>query len=552
MKSDFKKVINFNPVCWPRIAIYGFLLFITYHSSLDYLLRKWHEEDFTYCYMIPLIVLYLIWEKRKILAEKPSLPSWKGSAPLVLGILLFFLGDLASEYTLQFFSLWLVMVGLCWLHLGWKKLKLISFPVVFSLAMFVPPNALYAPLTLKLKLISSQIGVLMMQMYGLSAYREGNVIDLGFTQLQVVDACSGLRYVIPLFVMGILMAYYYKAAFWKKAFLVASTIPLSIITNSLRIASVGILYQFWGPAVAEGFFHDFSGWFIFMASLAFLLLEMWLLKKIFRERGAINQERGTRNEERGDEETGTRSEERGVESTVSNLGPRTSNLEPQEASQGLAGFFRPPQFIAAVIVLLVTVSIAQTVNFREKTPLAKPFSGFPLQVGEWNGARQEMEQQFLDTLKLSDYVMIDYLNPQGKQVSFYVAYNASQSKGEATHSPATCLPYSGWVFNESGTATVPGTGKGDKPVRVCRAFMEKNGEKQLVYFWFPQRGRVLTSIYQIKLYNFWDALTRHRTDGALVRIITPVYQNEGLADAETRLRGFTKDIAKVLGTYLPK
>lgn len=524
MKINSRYMANVSPVEWLKVATYGLVLFFLYRTIFPYLLNGW-EGEFGYGIMIPFIVLYLIWEKKFILTENNSIPSWKGLILLAPGIFFYWIGELSSEFTILFISIWLVVIGLCWLHLGWQKLKIISFPLAFSLAMFIPPNALYAPLTLKLKLLSSQLGVKMIQCYGMSAYREGNVIDLGFTQLQVVDACSGLRYVIPLFVMGILLAYYCKATLWKRIFLVLSTIPLSIITNGLRIASVGILYQFWGPAVAEGFFHDFSGWFIFMASLAFLLLEMWLLKKIFKEKGRQESVAG--------------SQEKGA----------ASGISPEEAPRGFADFFRPPQFIVAVILLLATTAIAHTANFREKTPLAKPLSGFPLQVGEWSGTRSGMEQQFLDQLKLSDYAMVNYRNPQGKEVNFYVAFNASQSKGEATHSPATCLPYSGWVFNESGAATVPGAAG---TMKVSRAFMEKNGVRQLVYFWFPQRGRVLTSIYQIKIYNFWDALTRHRTDGALVRVITPVSQDESPAGAEERLQGFAKQLVPVLGEYLPR
>jgi EpsI family protein len=82
--------------------------------------------------------------------------------------------------------------------------------------------------------------------------------------------------------------------------------------------------------------------------------------------------------------------------------------------------------------------------------------------------------------------------------------------------------------------------------------MEKNGVRQLSYYWFPQRGRILTNAYQLKLFNFWDALTKQRTDGALVRLITPVYENEEVADAEARLISFTKVIVPVLNEYLPK
>ena len=243
----------------------------------------WGREDFSYGYFILPIVLYLLWEKRKALLTTPSAPSWAGLAPFTAGIALYWLGELGGEFTTLFLALWLIVVGFCWLHLGGRKLKIVSFPLAFLLVMFPPPNLLYANLSLRLKLVSSWLGVEMIQLFGLSAHREGNIIDLGFTQLEVVDACSGLRYLFPLFALSILLAYHYRTAFWKRAVLVVSSIPVTIFTNALRVASVGILYQFFGSKVAEGFFHDFSGWLIFMASLAFLLLEMWALSRLFPE-----------------------------------------------------------------------------------------------------------------------------------------------------------------------------------------------------------------------------------------------------------------------------
>ena len=171
-----------------------------------------------------------------------------------------------------------MIAGLCWIHLGWSKLKEMGFAFLMLLTMFPFPNFLYTKISWQLKLISSQLGVTIMQAFGMSAFREGNVIDLGFTQLQVVDACSGLRYLIPLVVLGLLLAYFFKAAFWKRVVVVVSTIPLSIVTNGLRIALTGVVYEQWGAELAEGFFHGFSGWFIFIVSLGTLFLEMWVLQ----------------------------------------------------------------------------------------------------------------------------------------------------------------------------------------------------------------------------------------------------------------------------------
>jgi EpsI family protein len=189
------------------------------------------------------------------------------------------------------------------------------------------------------------------------------------------------------------------------------------------------------------------------------------------------------------------------------------------------------------------------VEFRGKVPAKHSFSQFPLQIGEWSGTRETMEQAFIDELDLSDYVIVNYRNKQNNAINFYTAYYESQQKGESIHSPETCLPGSGWKFGKEEEVSFKTKNGG--AMRVNRVFMEKDGEKQLAYFWFPQRGRVLTKLYQLKLYNFWDALTRQRTDGALIRVITPIGSTEKPEDAELRIRDFLNDTIPILSSFIP-
>jgi EpsI family protein len=159
-----------------------------------------------------------------------------------------------------------------------------------------------------------------------------------------------------------------------------------------------------------------------------------------------------------------------------------------------------------------------------------------------------MELKFIETLDFKDYVIVDYKDSDGKVVNFYTAYYDSQRKGESIHSPETCLPGGGWEFKKAGRTTVQ---LNPPEMTINRAFIQQGAAKQLIYFWFPLRNRIATSLWEIKLYNFWDALTRQRTDGALVRVITPVYDNEELEDAEKRLQSFTQAIVTVLREFLP-
>jgi len=322
-------------------------------------------------------------------------------------------------------------------------------------------------------------------------------------------------------VLSILIAYFYKARFWKKVIVVLSSIPLTIFTNALRIALTGVLSEKYGSKVVDGFFHDFEGWFIFMITLGVLLGEIWALKTLFPEAQKVKS---------------IQEEKRAV--SVS-----------KEASKQSA-YLRQPQFIVSVVLLGLTLVLSKGVEFREAVPMSRSFSEFPMKIGGWEGHRQQMEKQIIDALNFSDYIMADYTDKDGRSLNFYVAYYESQRKGESIHSPATCLRGGGWNFQRSGAGEVPLKDGSSLPVN--QALIEKAPTRQLSYYWFPSRDRILTNAFQMKWYNFWDALTRQRTDGALVRVITMIYLDENLDEVEKRIKSFIADVQPVLKTFLPK
>ena len=527
---------------WAKVGILAVLLGALYYSTFYWLVTMdWPRDDYNHSYLVPLVVLYLLWDNRQRILETPAEPAWSGLLPFLVGICLFWLGELAGEFFSIYISFWLIIVGVCALMFGWARTRTMGFPLFMILTMFPLPHFLYNKVSVELKLISSKIGVAMIQAYGMSAYREGNIIDLGFTQLQVVDACSGLRFLIPMIVLGILLAYFFKAALWKRIVLVLSTVPLSIVTNSLRIALTAVLYEVWGAEAAEGFFHGFSGWFIFMFTLAILLLEMWILKWLPPRTRPVPSTGSHETEDLGD----------AVETEDETGQGEADQSQIFKARPAGGSLFKPTQFIVLVIALVVTLGLAQGIEFREKIPPSQEFSKWPLELGAWTGKRQVMEERFIIELDLSDYVIIDYKNDNDQVVNFYTAFYQSQRKGESIHSPATCLPGSGWLFSEAGDYTINTPEVETGSLKVRRAFMQKGSYKQLVYYWFPQRGRDLTTAYQLKWYVFWDALIKQRTDGALVRVITPIYEGETLKDADKRLGDFVKEMLPVLNRFIP-
>ena len=525
-----RELAEIKPAGWIKFTIYGLLLLGIYYSTFTKLITiDWEREAYSYCWLILPVVLFLIWIKRDELTSLAAKPSWKGLIPVGVGIVFFWLGELGGEFFTQYISFWLILVGICLLHLGWEKFKIVSFALFFILTMFPVPNFINTRIMLQLRLISSKLGIAIIQLWGLPAFREGNIIDLGFTQLQVVEACSGLNSLISLVVLSLLLVYFFKDHIWKRGVLLVSSIPLAIVTNSMRIAMTGILYKYFGAGVAEGFFHGFSGWLIFVFCIPVLLIEMKVLENLPPVHST------------------SASEHKKAETSFSD-----NNPDGQNKKISGYGLLHQPMFIVAIILLGATLALSNTVDFREKIPVKKNLDQFPLEVGEWTADRRApLAKIFLDALDLSEYVIIDYRNRTGKEVNFYVAYYESQSKGESIHSPASCLPGSGWTFDQSGTVDISNIPGNNQSMRVNRAVMQLGRNRQISYYWFPVRGRILNNAYQLKIYNFWDALTQQRTDGALVRLITSVYPDEKIEDAETRLKNFVRDIEPVLEDYIP-
>ncbi|MBW2431594.1 MAG: VPLPA-CTERM-specific exosortase XrtD [Deltaproteobacteria bacterium] len=514
---------------WVKFSVYLFLMSALYLSAFKGLvIEDWVNDYLNYAYLIPFVVLYLFWIKRSDLTSIAAKPSWKGFLPVIFGMVLFWLGEIGGIYFFLYISFWLVLVGLCWIHLGRQKLKVIAFPLFFILTMFPIPSFLYVKITLELRLISSKLGVMLIELFGLPVFREGNIIDLGFVKLQVVEACSGLNSLISIMVLSLLLVYFYKVCFWKRAVLFFSSIPLVIFANSFRIAFTAFLYDWVGAKAANEFFHGFSGLVIYVFCLLILLGEMWLLNKL-PPYGPLPE-----------------------------ANPSKSNLEsPLNYSQQKTNENRrkyhamDPGFIVAVILLAAILALSQGIDFRERIPLRRDLIQFPLEINEWSGARKSMENEFIQKLNFSDYLIVDYKNILGQEVNFYVAYYESQRKNEAIHSPAACLPKSGWGFKEAGAVRIPISPDSEKTIRVHRALIQKDRDIQIAYYWFAQRGRILTTTNQVRIFNFLDAFAMQRTDGALVRFITPVYRSEQINDADARLKLIVGDLVPVLDEFIP-
>jgi exosortase D (VPLPA-CTERM-specific) len=503
-------------------AVTGLSLWL-FWDGLWFLGTSWiGSPEYSHCMLIPPIAAFLVWQRKDRLERIPFEGSWWGVTLVMLGGGLLVLGQLATIYTLAQYAYLVTLYGLILSFTGRRAFRLLAVPMLILLFMIPLPAFFLYNLSTKLQLLSSELGVWFMRLFGISVYVEGNVIDLGGYKLQVAEACDGLRYLFPLMTLAFLMAYFYKGAMWKRIAVFLSSIPITIIMNSWRIGTIGLMVEHWGIGMAEGFLHEFQGWMVFMLSAAILLGEMALLNRVGHE-------------------TGTWRQLFGIEF------PEPTPVGAQYRKRPL-----PKPFIAAAGVLVAFVVTALILpRPAELIPARRSFLEFPMHVGEWTGRRDSLEGIYLDQLKLDDYLLADYANDEGGTLNLYVSYYNSQRKGEAVHSPRACLPGGGWQLREFDQRDLASVRIGGHPLRVNRTLIELGNQRELVYYWFQQRGRIVTNEFAVKWYLFWDAVTRHRTDGALVRLITPVPLVKSEADADRELTEFAGRIAPDLPRYVP-
>ena len=529
------------------VALLGYL----YADSLAFLFRQWGSEDYSHGMFVPLISLFLIWQARHRIAHAGAGNSWWGLAVISAGLILYGIGELATLYVLQHVSLWMVIVGLVIALIGIRGARAIAFPLSYLLTSIPLPVFLYASLSSQLQLWSSALGVGCLQLVGVTAFRDGNVIDLGPVQLQVVEACSGIRYLLPLASLALLCAYLFKDRMWKRVVLVLSSIPISIVVNGFRIGMIGVLVEWYGQGAAEGFSHLFEGWLLFMASLGLLILEMWVLSRLgtMRDRSSLLDRFTWASQPPGSSSTGT----------VQPLGsssfatvPSASHFAPTASSPSAHRLFPSPAYLCSV-ALLVPVAFASTFMMErvEVAPARAMFVDFPMKLDGWRGTALSLEKQYIDVLRFDDYVLADYRFSDGQPVNLFVAYYLSQRKGQSAHSPQSCLPGGGWEISSIHSLDLPATAGMVRPLPVNRALIQKDNQKQIVLYWFKQRDRIISNEYLVKLFLLWDGVSRGRTDGALVRIASLVGPGETEDIVDQRLLRFISTIEPELNRYVP-
>jgi exosortase D (VPLPA-CTERM-specific) len=488
----------------------GFL----YRHVIVELIHDWATDDnYSHGFVIVPIALCFAWHKRNRLREAGSKPNSSGLLIIAGSLAVLMLGVLGNELFLTRISILGILSGTIVFLYGWRHLGILAFPIAFLVLMVPIPRIVFDQVVFPLQLLASRLAEITLVSLRVPAVREGNLIVLGSTTIEVAEACSGIRSLITLLTLATVYGYVMDQRTFVRIALMIGMIPVAIVANGFRIAGTALAAHYYSVKAAEAFVDTFSGWILFAIAFVLLFILYRVLLWMFPLKPAVIQEF-----------------------------PNNRAKEQTAASLVMmrAAIVTTACLAAALYVAKFTVT--ETVTPRE------PLAALDMEIGRWNGRpAARYDERIVAKLGVDEYLTRFYSRPGEGVVHLYVGYYQSQAEGNSIHSPKNCLPGAGWQPISSGETQIP-VGSGDA-VKVNRYLIQKGREKQMVLYWYQSHGRVVASEYWAKLYLVMDAIQMNRTDGALVRVISPITDSEVMA--EQQLVDFAKTLLPLLDRHLP-
>jgi len=468
-----------------------------YHSILYHLALQWiRDPNFQLGMFVPAFSLYVLWLERDNLKRIAPSSSWVGLPLVVLAMLMLVLGVLGVELFTSRFSLVVLIAGLILLLHGRALFRAVLFPWAFLVLMIPLPGLILQQVTFPLQMLAAKLATFLLQTAGVPALREGNVILLPYMALE----------------------------------LAVSAVPIAVVANGLRIFGTGIVGK-WDPAKAEGFFHEFQGWLVFVVSLILLFTLHSLINLIWKPAPDSHSD----------------------SSSLPALYPQDRKLQRGPNPSPALLSILSARFLIPALLMFATAAGLQAYSRKGDVVLTRqPLSSLPTQIDGWTGTDDTLDDPTLELLGHPEYVLRNYVEASLQQpdIGVFIAYYPSQASGDTIHSPAHCLPGAGWV--PTSRKIIYLTGADGTKFPANRFVISKAGERELAIYWFQAHGRGVANEYMAKYYLIADSIRMHRSDGGLVRFITPMYPGESADAAQARVMAFGNHILPLLNDYIPR
>jgi exosortase D (VPLPA-CTERM-specific) len=507
---------------WQKMALLLLIAWL-YAGILEHLFLQWvgphRDPNFEHGIFVPLFAAFVLWQDRHKLKAISSVPSWTGLPFVLLSGIILVLGVLGADIFLPRVSLLILLAGLIILFQGWTFFRAVLFPWAFLSLMIPIPTLIINRVTFPLQLLAAKLAAVLLELVGVPVLRQGNVIGLAAMQLDVVEACSGIRSLLTLVTLAIIYGYLMETRTWVRVTLVALAVPIAVAANSFRIFGTGMLVQYWDPDKAEGFYHALSGVLIFVVALLLLFAAHRLILLFWKP---------------------------GPHALI-----RVAHADGPPAAETR---INPGSFrfgIVAVPMLATAIGLQAHAN-TEIIPAPPRLASLPSQIDGWTGSDEILNEETLDILGHPDYVMRDFenANPAEPWINLYVVYFASQKAGDTIHSPDHCLPGAGWIPISREKVQLPRPDGSSIPVN--RYVVSKLLERRLVLYWFQAHGRVVAGEWAAKYYLISDSIRMNRSDGGMVRLMSPMFDGESADAAQARVMKLGSQFLPVLNNYIPR
>ena len=510
---------------WFAVAVIGAALF--FRDGLDALFAAWSLPEYSHGPLIPLLSGLLFLRQLKEIPINQEIPRsrWLGFGVVLLSLSFAALGKLAGISDIVAYGIIIWVYGILLVSFGWRIGWLLWPPVLHLVYMLPLPATIYYKFSAWLQLISSELGVYLLRLISVPVFLEGNIIDLGVYKLHVAEACSGLRYLFPILSFSYIFAVLYRGPMWHKAVLLISAAPITVVMNSVRIAVAGFIVNHYGLEWVEGFTHFFEGWVIFLVCIVILFglarLLLFLQPKKMSLAEALDLE---------------------TEGLVAQAG-RIRLIEPS-----------PAMITTAVVTVALSLAwFAMPQRTVDPNIERDRFHLFPRTMGTWqqSGLPDVLDARVAASLGADDYHSVQLVDPSAAaSVGLFMAWYADQTQG-GVHSPEICLPGGGWEIAWLERSDITERVGADQPFNLNRAIIQKGETRMMVYYWFQQRERRIAWDIAAKFWLMVDGITQGRTDGALIRLTTPIQPNESDAEAEARLFDVLQSLQPRLPRFIP-
>lgn len=265
--------MNRRSLIW-SVAAASIAFIALYWDVIRKLVYDWsNDENYSHGFLIVPIAVYFAWERRQVLTSLAAKPaSFTGLVVIFGSLLTLVAGTLGAELFLTRISMLGMAVGITLFLFGWGHLRILTFPIAFLLLMIPIPLLVFNQIAFPLQLLASRFGEWTLQLLGIPVLREGNIINLANTRLEVAEACSGIRSLISLLTLGIVLGYFSDPRWMVRWLIALATIPVAIAANGIRVAGTGVAAHYVGAEAATGFLHTFSGWIMFILASGLLLI----------------------------------------------------------------------------------------------------------------------------------------------------------------------------------------------------------------------------------------------------------------------------------------